>query len=324
MNNLLKFRFRVFALVALLVVSVTGAFAQQKVTIAIVDAGSSGSRLFVYEVDKPNSTIKCISSKDLGIPLSNIKDQSIANRFIENIANHQTNANQVPLYILATAGMRQCNEANIVYGLLGAVTSSSFGKYSLQKAMTISGRSEGLYAWIAENYTKNKLTANAKATTPQSLLSTRTNGILEIGGASLQITFVPKTNNNITDTIQHPVYGVIYSKSFLPGGVNNYQADSRNNVSTGMGIAKSFYNTSDSLLVRGGMPTAYVENQSVSNPKIQAQLVSNPKFRYVETVLNTARPNDQYRYNASKASWTIGAAYDIVINSRGPEMWNNN
>ena len=67
MNNLLKFRFRVFALVALLVVSVTGAFAQQKVTIAIVDAGSSGSRLFVYEVDKPNSTIKCISPKDLGI-----------------------------------------------------------------------------------------------------------------------------------------------------------------------------------------------------------------------------------------------------------------
>lgn len=214
--------------------------------------------------------------------------------------------------------MRQCNNPNAVYGFFKQ--RRSFGKYLLQKATTISGRSEGLYAWIAENYTKNKLNANTKATTSQSLLSTRTNGILEIGGASLQITFVPKTNSNITDTIQHPVYGVIYSKSFLPGGVNNYQentpfGNTQDIIINGMGTAKSFYNTSDILVVRGGMPTTYV--QSPSKPE-------GAQFSYVETILNAAKPDTQNGYSASEASWTMGAAYDIVINQRKPEKYQNN
>lgn len=50
MNSFFKFRMKAFALMTLLLIGFSSAFAQQKKgTVAIIDAGSSGSRLYVYE-----------------------------------------------------------------------------------------------------------------------------------------------------------------------------------------------------------------------------------------------------------------------------------
>ena len=62
MKNLLKFRMKAFALIAILLVSISGTFAQQE-KIVIIDAGSSKSKLYVYTVDKGQKKVECIDSK---------------------------------------------------------------------------------------------------------------------------------------------------------------------------------------------------------------------------------------------------------------------
>lgn len=307
----MNFRFKMFTLMSLFVFSVTVTFAQQNKTIAIVDAGSSGSRLYVYTLDTGTGSVDDFISEDLGMKLSDVTDPTSAGRFCNKISDHPMDQ-PTDLYILATAGMRYNQNSDKTYSYLEAQQLS--GNYCLKKAMTISGRAEGLYAWITANKEKASLGTNTKANSATELLNTHTNGILEIGGASLQITFVPNTNVNITDTIQHPVYGVIYSKSFLGGGVNVYNNDNNKaTVMNGIQTAKGFYSVFN-LMARGGMPKAYLKGTGANDIR----------FQYVETVLNAAKLNANDTFGISEANWTKGAAYDIVINGREPEKYNNN
>ena len=66
MNNLFKFRIKAFALIALLLVSLSSAFAQTK--IAIIDAGSSGSRLYVYEISQDGKSVTTLCNKKENLP----------------------------------------------------------------------------------------------------------------------------------------------------------------------------------------------------------------------------------------------------------------
>lgn len=307
MNNLGKFRCKLFVLAALWVAGATGAFAQKK-TLAIVDAGSSGSRLYVYAVDKSAGTVEaCCPSKDLGIKLSDVITADSVSKFYSGIAI--AGSQPAELYILATAGMRQEPLHANVYSLLNENAPSS-----LKKAMTISGRYEGLYAWMASNYDR---LSTARAASGCDLLDPPLNGILEIGGASLQITFVPKAGavTAVTDTIRHPVYGVIYSKSYLGGGVNEF-GENRNKkkVMDGLQTAKNGYGASG-LIARGGIPKACLENKP---PRTPADTV---KFNYVKKVLEEMAAVVEPPVAASDASWTKGAAYDIGINGREPEEY---
>ncbi len=310
MNDLGKFRCKLFVLAALWLVGATGAFAQKK-TLAIVDAGSSGSRLYVYAVDKSAKTVKeCCPSEDLRMKLSDVITKDSVSKFYNSIHIPEIEGGQpAELYILATAGMRQNSDSANVYSLLNENAPSS-----LKKAMTISGRYEGLYAWMASNYDR---LSTAKAASGCDLLDPPLNGILEIGGASLQITFVPKAGavTAVTDTIRHPAYGVIYSKSYLGGGVNGF-GENRNKkkVMDGLQTVKGGYGASG-LIARGGIPKACLENKP---PRTPADTV---KFNYVKKVLEEMAAVVEPPVAASDASWTKGAAYDIGINGREPEEY---
>ncbi len=307
MNDLGKFRCKLFVLAALWLVGATGAFAQKK-TLAIVDAGSSGSRLYVYAVDKSAKTVKeCCPSEDLRMKLSDVITKDSVSKFYSGIAI--AGSQPAELYILATAGMRQEPLHADVYALLNAQAPT--GKnYSLKEAMTISGRYEGLYAWMASNYDR---LSTAKAASGCDLLDPPLNGILEIGGASLQITFVPKAGavTAVTDTIRHPAYGVIYSKSYLGGGVNEF-GENRNKkkVMDGLQTVKGGYGASG-LIARGGVPRAYLKEGKADTPK----------FKYVKEVIDSVKKFVTSPIAASDASWTKGAAYDIGINGREPEEY---
>lgn len=177
MNNLFKFRMKAFALAAVLLVSVLGAFAQER--IAIIDAGSSGSRLYVYEVSKDGKISNlCNAKKDL--PLSRVAAHKDSVKVYMDLITSQYKTDEtIPLYVLATAGMRTGNSESQVYA---HIRNYSNKHYKVKKAMTISGRYEGLYAWIALNYESKKL--GYGISTPQKPLTytSCTYGIIEMRG----------------------------------------------------------------------------------------------------------------------------------------------
>lgn len=333
MNNLFKFRMKAFALIALLLVSFSSAFAQQK--IAIVDAGSSGSRLYVYEFSTDGKSVSTLYNGDSIVSkLSGVVVcEDSVKKYMDSItAKYKTNET-IPLYVLATAGMRTGNSESQVYNF---IRSYRHNNYEIKKAITISGRYEGLYAWIALNYEYKNL--GYSISTPQKPLtySGSTFGIIEIGGASMQIAFATQSSDptpkyNEKDLINRKGFSRIYCKSYLGGGVDrifdNFKSpdwDKRlysnsikglpklnaNMKFYGLGtpIAKAIENITTKKLDMG-LDDDTNENH---HPKSNANYI-----KWLAKDLNIKIEN--IKIPKTKISWTKGAALDIIINGQEPE-----
>jgi len=96
----------------------------------------------------------------------------------------------VPVLIFATAGMRlvQAQKARAVYeGLRVGVLDGDFPfDRKAYQARTISGREEGVYAFLAANYLAQRIGLDLKVRN-QNLM-----GVLDLGGSSTQIAVPPK------------------------------------------------------------------------------------------------------------------------------------
>lgn len=321
MKRLLSYQVKLLAIAAVLLMIFSGVLSAktQIDTIAIIDGGSSGSRLYVYAVDKPNKTVNCIypvSNHDLaaskGMALTNLSVDSISvENFLDTMTLKYDNRNkpQKYLYILATAGMRMENSdtANAKYGFM--LHSTKTNNYNVKQAMTISGQFEGKYAWIAANYDKNSL--------PDKHKSDTTRGILEIGGASMQIVFIP-TRSADHDTI-HYTGKTIYSKSFLGGGINEFD---KKNPRVG-GDKKYKDEVIDGLreikTLCEGVP--FYGIGWALDGLLKDTVEVNAKRDYVIEVGDTLSLNLRVKERLApiSTSWTKGAAYDIIINSRDPQ-----
>ncbi|XP_009083463.1 PREDICTED: ectonucleoside triphosphate diphosphohydrolase 4, partial [Acanthisitta chloris] len=116
---------------------------------------------------------------------------------------------ETPLYILCTAGMRILPESQqkaILEDLLTDIPVHFDFLFSDSHAEVISGKQEGVYAWIGINFvlgrfehTDDEAEAVVEVQVPgsesrESILRRRTVGILDMGGVSTQIAYeVPKT-----------------------------------------------------------------------------------------------------------------------------------
>lgn len=191
-----------------------------KQCIAVVDAGSTGSRLHVYSysLDAHNSPINIqeIFTKKVQPGFASInEDQSTINRYAEALFS-DSSFNNIPLYFYATAGMRllpyQTQQA--YYDKLTQWFSSQ-NQWQLISAKTIKGTEEGLLGWLAVNYQLGRL-----ASSDQPLV-----GVMDTGGASVQISF-PVTHSqsiNPDDLLSIQLYGrtiQVFSHSFLGLGQN--------------------------------------------------------------------------------------------------------
>lgn len=90
--------------------------------------------------------------------------------------------------ILATAGMRLLpyqNKIDIIEKLKLELPKRV--KTKIIKIKIISGRMEGVYEWVANNYLQGKMNKQKQIT--------KTKGIIELGGASLQIVYERHKNN---------------------------------------------------------------------------------------------------------------------------------
>ncbi|XP_049710587.1 ectonucleoside triphosphate diphosphohydrolase 1 isoform X6 [Elephas maximus indicus] len=203
----------------------------------VFDAGSSHTTMYIYKwsAEKVNDTglvyeiesckvkgpgISAFASNLQDIPMYLSKCMGRAKELIPKYKHHQT-----PVYLGATAGMRLLRMENeeSAERILNSVTSflSSY-PFNFRGARIISGSEEGAYGWITINYLLGKLQKKQNSKDPSSRRneSLETYGALDLGGASTQITFVPK-DTNIKPPIkfmQFRLYGnnySVYTYSFL-------------------------------------------------------------------------------------------------------------
>lgn len=195
---------------------------------AVVDAGSSGSRLFLYKsapsgsfiniqtmLEEAPKSVKGLSSfVNTPAQAGPEEIQPLINILSAYLTEHGIPKSQVPVYALATAGMRMLEQTDPtavtrIYQSVATTLSSS--GYMAKQVGTILGQNEGLYAWADANYLKGNFQNNSA-----------TSGIVEVGGASAQIAFATSSAGNpnvINKTINGVMYSV-FSVSYLGLGQN--------------------------------------------------------------------------------------------------------
>ncbi|XP_040893221.1 ectonucleoside triphosphate diphosphohydrolase 7-like [Toxotes jaculatrix] len=188
----------------------------------VVDCGSSGSRVFVYYWPPHNGNphtlldIRQMRDHDHKPVVKKIKPG------ISTLAKTPTQASdylhpllsfaaahvpknkhkETPLYILCTAGMRllpESQQAAILEDLVTDIPLQFDFLFSSSHAEVISGKQEGVYAWIGINFVLGRFDhadeedATVEVTTgsqnQQPISRRRTVGIMDMGGASLQIAY---------------------------------------------------------------------------------------------------------------------------------------
>lgn len=196
--------------------------------IIIIDAGSSGSRLHVYsypEEDAPNLTEILSTKVKPGLSSYTYKPDEAGKTISSLLKKAQ---GEIPeekwgttsIYLYGTGGLRliSTDDAEKILDICRAAISTFPFHFEDDWAKIITGTQEGLYGWIAANY----LQGNFKDS------STSTIGIVEMGGASSQVTFAPSDVTNIPKDLLHEInvnqhsYQV-YTHSYLEYGLDKVQ-----------------------------------------------------------------------------------------------------
>jgi hypothetical protein len=221
----------------------------------IIDGGSTGSRLHVFEFVEDEGLLVLLSrgSSRANVPLSAFANERDPKAVAEHLLpSFEYAATIVPaayhsstfVTYQATAGMRLLSpkQQEQVYDALyqGLVESPTFKFSSLRREdiQTLSGELEGLYGAVAANYLNGTINANMEYTGDSSngghVSETRPIGALDMGGASTQIVYVPRrgednlrTNNDDDQTClneQPRLNGSdFFSTSYLSYGVDQFR-----------------------------------------------------------------------------------------------------
>ena len=172
----------------------------------LIDAASSSSRVGVFKWIKRSkkslpSLVQITQSEKYKPALDHITTDNELNNQINEMLNYcenkinffssnKTNINKSPIYLMATAGMRslskeeQTTKLNFVKS---TIKKSNFHFYNDDFARVITGKEEGIYGWITANYLNKIFSTNNKW-----LRKKNTFGSLDLGGGSVEITFVPE------------------------------------------------------------------------------------------------------------------------------------
>jgi hypothetical protein len=218
---------------------------------AVVDAGSSGSRIYLYSVTPDDRFVQVrlmFTNMDVPHGLSwydgtQGADSAPANAGASGIApllfklKTYLSANgikpeSVPVNVLATAGMRlvDADTADAIYqSVKSSITAQGL---SYRKVGTITGQSEGLYSWADVNY----LQGHFHKGTP-------TQGIVEVGGASSQVAFVSYANadSHVVPVTVNGVSYPVFSVSYLGLGQNQARLSMVSDARSGGTVANVCY-----------------------------------------------------------------------------------
>eukprot|EP01084_Bolivina_argentea_P278831 476525_1 len=201
----------------------------------VIDAGSTGSRIYAYKWEKRTSTSTTppeshpeeMGSKKEG-PISAINSLSDAQSLLTPLINYvkdltiaqEARFSEFPIYLKATAGMRLLDNTrriNILNWIRQVFNDDTINPFLFKNSYSIiaSGSEEATFDWISVNYISNTLSTDDNALTI---------GALDLGGASTQIAFTPIPSSDIIDSytfvdpFNHPFR--LYTVSHLGYGTN--------------------------------------------------------------------------------------------------------
>nr|CDS34725.2 ectonucleoside triphosphate diphosphohydrolase [Hymenolepis microstoma] len=199
----------------------------------LIDAGSTSSKLSVFSwKDWPyieNGYVQELGASKVSPGISFYKDDPVKAFSTMESSIHDLASKYIPShvqsrthqYLAATAGMRLLNLENPLKSdaIIEALqlnlhrTGLKLGNpYSDVRVM--SGRDEGIYAFITVNYLLGNF--GDRHTSPVNQMNTV--GSLDLGGASTQIAFVPASDQNVPHISTQKLFGNgyrIYSFSYL-------------------------------------------------------------------------------------------------------------
>ena len=319
--------------------------------IAIIDAGSSGSRLYVYDIDANSH-----DNVRLLFPIGKKQKPLSRGRALSSVANHpdsvQVYLNQmtenfkgdsINLYIFATAGMRlkSASTADSIYYQLEHTPLTN--GYKVKSAMTISGQYEGLYGWLAANFENGFIGFSSSVSTPMLTYIGTPHGIVEIGGASMQVAF--KANSQHSRCLYRPGLGYVYSISYLGGGVDQIYKHTASGKKYNFNLdlkpeINGLYNKQTKFLGLGKPINKVLEGlddqkrKKTYKGKMKGYLKSLKHFvdtpenyhprmtaHYVKWISDELGLDGKIISPKEDATWTIGAAIDIAIHRITPEKY---
>ncbi|KAG5983296.1 hypothetical protein E4U55_000323 [Claviceps digitariae] len=225
----------------------------------ILDAGSSGTRIYVYKWKHPIAASENLSPVDLR-KLPNVKlkkskkihpgiatfadDPTLVGRdhlqplidaALDEIPSHKIKA--TPIYLMATAGVRflsqsrQLSLLRQVCAYLKANTNFHLSSCK-EQVQVIAGETEGIYGWIATNYLLGGLDRPEEHSHGKGH---HTYGFLDMGGASAQIAFAP----NATEAERHATDLKLIRLRHLDGSSSEFQIYSATWLGFGANKARS-------------------------------------------------------------------------------------
>ncbi len=189
----------------------------------VVDAGSSGSRLYLfsYTTDTPVPNIIEVMNTSVQPGLSSYANQPASagpalkpmlDSAAQKIQTLNVDAKTVSISVYGTAGMRLLDDKTqtAIYAAVENYIQQNYS-FKIGKVETITGKMEGVYGWLDINYLLG------------TLQNGKTVGEIDMGGASTQIAYEADSYNDPTNqvriTINHHEK-IIYSKSFLGLGLD--------------------------------------------------------------------------------------------------------
>uniref|UniRef100_A0A8C0E1K6 nucleoside-triphosphate phosphatase n=1 Tax=Balaenoptera musculus TaxID=9771 RepID=A0A8C0E1K6_BALMU len=233
----------------------------------VVDCGSSGSRIFVYFWPRHNGNphdlldIKQMRDRNSQPVVKKIKPgisamadtPEHASDYLRPLLSFAAahvpvrKHKETPLYILCTAGMRLLSERKqlaILADLVKDLPLEFDFLFSQSQAEVISGKQEGVYAWIGINFVLGRFDHEdeSDAEAPQELATgrRRTVGILDMGGASLQIAYEVPTSTSVLSPQQEEAAKILLAEFNLGCDVQHTEHVYRVYVTTFLGFGGNF------------------------------------------------------------------------------------
>jgi GDA1/CD39 (nucleoside phosphatase) family len=237
-------RFKMALLVQSLALQLVGAdISMEMLPIAhgmIIDAGSGGSRMHVYQweprlfetlpppISYPESKNAWTGRFSPGLSTYATHPQDVREHLQplidfakEVLADQKENWWKFPIYLKATGGMRQLpvqqRQAIMKYVREYFYDAACPFYFEFDFARVISGEEEGIYGWAAINFIKGNLLFDSHGSGTAN--SNVTVGALDMGGASTQISFFRQDQDIMSNLFKLQVGGQkhwnVYSHSFL-------------------------------------------------------------------------------------------------------------
>ncbi|XP_050000366.1 ectonucleoside triphosphate diphosphohydrolase 7 isoform X1 [Alexandromys fortis] len=233
----------------------------------VVDCGSSGSRIFVYFWPRHNGNphdlldIKQMRDRNSQPVVKKIKPgisamadtPEHASDYLRPLLSFAAahvpvkKHKETPLYILCTAGMRLLPERQqlaILADLVKDLPLEFDFLFSQSQAEVISGKQEGVYAWIGINFVLGRFDHEDESDADTSLDSAagrrRTVGILDMGGASLQIAYEVPTSTSVLPPKQEEAAKILLAEFNLGCDVQHTEHVYRVYVTTFLGFGGNF------------------------------------------------------------------------------------